>query len=98
MYAYMRYGSGTPVMDQVPLHVHSAEGAGGHMHSQTSSSGFLPLSDAGVSAFDGVTPGAVTLAPYISAFQQADGHRPAWVNQYRFSSPDLFTRIQEVLL
>ncbi len=44
-----------------------------------------------------VTPGAVILAPYVSAFQQADGHRPAWVNRYRFSSPDLFTHIQEVL-
>ncbi len=44
-----------------------------------------------------VAPGAVILAPYVSAFQQADGHRPAWVNHYRFCSPDLFTRIQEVL-
>ncbi len=44
-----------------------------------------------------VTPGAVLLAPYVSAFQRADGQRPAWVNQYRFCSPDLFTRIQEVL-
>ncbi len=45
-----------------------------------------------------VTPGVVLLAPYVSSFQQADGQRSAWVRQYRFSSPDLFTRIQEVLL
>ena len=34
-----------------------------------------------------VAPGAVTLAPYVSPFQHADGQRATWIKQYDFS-PD----------